>query len=62
MTDPQPASPVEAEQAALDRKLKALEGVLTPTQMSGYREEQELQVKYLKGIFSRMEPRDPERP
>lgn len=53
-TSPQPASPAEAEQSALDRKLKALESILTPAQMQSYREEQQAQVNYMKSIVSRM--------
>jgi hypothetical protein len=56
--DSAPANPVEVEQAAIYRKLHALESVLTPTQLAGYREQQELQLRYFKRIASEAEPSD----
>jgi hypothetical protein len=53
---PEPANPAEVMQIVMDRKLQALAGVLTPTHLAGYRQQEELQLKFLKGIVSRMEP------
>lgn len=58
--DPEPANPAEAERRFLDRRLQALESVLTPTQLASYREHQELQLTFLARIASQMEPRDPQ--
>jgi hypothetical protein len=53
--DPEPANPAEAEQTAMDRKLQALESVLTPTQLTSYRQQQELHLRYMRQIVSQME-------
>ena len=58
-SDPQPANPAEAMQGVMHRKLQSLEGVLTPTQLAGYRQQQELQLTFLKRIVSQTEPRLP---
>lgn len=58
--DPEPANPAEAERRFMDRRLQALESVLTPTQLAGYREHQELQLRFLATIASQMEPHDPQ--
>lgn len=50
------ANPLEAEQVAIDRKLEALADILSPTQLSNYRQQQELQLKFLKRIVSQAEP------
>jgi len=39
----------------MDRKLQALESVLTPTQLASYRQQQELQLRYMRQIVSQME-------
>jgi len=44
--------PAEALQARLDSKMKALEGVLTPAQLDGYRQQQEMQIKFVKSIMN----------
>jgi hypothetical protein len=51
-----PTNPVEAMQAISDRKLEALKGVLTLAQLDGYRQQQERQIKFLKGIVRNIEP------
>jgi hypothetical protein len=43
-------------QAINDRKLQALEGVLTLAQLDGYRRQQERQIKFLKGLVQKIEP------
>ena len=53
---PEPANPAEAMQGVMDRKVQALERVLTPTQLASYRRQQELQLKFMKQIVSQMEP------
>ncbi|HOW65998.1 MAG TPA: hypothetical protein P5186_17670 [Candidatus Paceibacterota bacterium] len=58
--DPEPANPAEAERRFIDRRLQALESVLTPTQLASYREHQELQLRFLERIASQMEPRNPQ--
>jgi hypothetical protein len=58
-SDPQPANPAEAMQGVMNRKLQSLEGVLTPTQLAGYRQQQELQLTFLKRIVSQTEPQLP---
>ena len=55
-TEPEPKDPTEAQERVLNRKLEALEGVLTPTQLAGYRQQQELQLAFLKRLVSRVEP------
>jgi predicted HicB family RNase H-like nuclease len=53
----QPAFPSETEamQAALDQKLKALEPLLTETQLENYRQQQGLQIKMVKDIINKMQ-------
>jgi len=53
---PEPANPAEAMRIVMDRKLQALAGVLTPKQLAGYRQQEELHFKLVQGIVSRMEP------
>ena len=42
-------------QWAMDQKAKALEPVLTPTQLDKYRQQQAIQAKLVKDIMSKME-------
>lgn len=51
--DPPPTNsdPVAAMQGQLDKKLKALEGVLSPTQLDSYRQLQQAQMKMLQGFL-----------
>jgi len=49
------AAEAEAMQWILDQKAKALESVLTPTQLDKYRQQQALQAKLVKDIMSKME-------
>lgn len=53
--DPEPADPVEAMQRVMQRKLEALEGVLTADQLAGYQKQQELQLGFLKGMLARVQ-------
>ena len=55
-TEPEPQNPTQAQERVLNRKLEALERVLTPTQLAGYRRQQELQLAFLKRLVSRVEP------
>ena len=45
------ADPLAAVQTQLDQKLKALESVLTPTQLESYRQFQQAQVKMIQGFL-----------
>ncbi|HYG34640.1 MAG TPA: hypothetical protein VEC99_07650, partial [Clostridia bacterium] len=45
----------EAMQRGLDQKTKALEPILTPTQMEAYRHQQAMQTKLVNDILSKME-------
>jgi hypothetical protein len=47
--------PIEPEQRAINGKLQALQGVLTPTQLASYREQQELQLNFYRRIADQME-------
>jgi hypothetical protein len=49
------ANPAEAMQRVMQRKLEALEGVLTHEQLASYRQQQELHLEFLKGMMSRMQ-------
>lgn len=51
----QPVNPAEAMQIVMQRKLEALQEVLTPDQLAGYRQQQELQLRFLKGMMSRIQ-------
>ena len=42
-------------QWAMDQKAKALEPILTATQLDNYRQQQALQVKLMKDIMSKMQ-------
>jgi RNA polymerase sigma factor (sigma-70 family) len=48
---PKSAEPAAALAWQLERKFKALEGVLTPEQLAGYREMQEKQMKLVEGLL-----------
>lgn len=50
---PGSAEPTAVLAWQLERKLKALEGVLTPEQLAGYREMQEKQMKLVEGMLPR---------
>jgi RNA polymerase sigma factor (sigma-70 family) len=54
-TKPASTSKAEAMQWALDQKAKALEPILTPTQLEGYRQQQAIQAKLIKDVLSKME-------
>jgi hypothetical protein len=49
------ANPAEAIQAVMQRKLEALEGVLTNEQLASYQQQQELHLELLKGMMGRMQ-------
>jgi hypothetical protein len=49
------AAELESMQWASDQKAKALESVLTPTQLENYRKQQASQAKLVKAIMSKME-------
>jgi hypothetical protein len=49
------ANPAEAIQAVMQRKLEALEGVLTNEQLASYQRQQELHLELLKGMMGRMQ-------
>jgi hypothetical protein len=49
------ADPAEAMQMSIDRKLRALEGALTPAQLEKYRQQQELQLGFLRKIMKQMD-------
>jgi hypothetical protein len=51
-----PVNPAEMVQAINDRKRQALEGVLTLAQLDVYRQQQERQIKFLKGLVQKSEP------
>lgn len=57
-----PNSPGEAIDAMLERKFRALEGVLTPAQMEAYRKQQEMQMKFAKDLVERLKPPAPAGP
>ena len=54
-TKPAATTPVEAMQWALNEKTKALEPVLTPTQLDTYRQQQAAQSKLIKDVYNKME-------
>lgn len=54
-------NPAEAMQSALERKLAALEGVLTPSQLESYRQQEQRQLDLMKKIVAQIEP-TPDRP
>jgi RNA polymerase sigma factor (sigma-70 family) len=54
-TKPAAANQAEAMQWALDQKAKALEPVLTATQLDSYRQQQAAQAKLIKDIMSKMQ-------
>jgi hypothetical protein len=56
------SNPFEFMQQMLEHRLQALAGVLTPAQMAAYRQTQELQLDFAKGLFSRMESNRGTRP
>lgn len=49
------ASPVDQMQWAFDQKAKALESVLTPNQIQSYRQQQDLQLNFIKDMLSKGE-------
>jgi len=49
------AKPADQIQWALDQKAKALASVLTPAQLEGYRQQQGVQLKFLKDILEKMD-------
>jgi RNA polymerase sigma factor (sigma-70 family) len=49
------AGAAEAMQQTMDQKARALEPILTPTQLAKYRQQQASQLKLLKAMVSRME-------
>jgi RNA polymerase sigma factor (sigma-70 family) len=60
VSNPTSANQADAMQWALDQKAKALESVLTPTQLESYRRQQAIQAKLVKDILSKMQgPSDP---
>jgi hypothetical protein len=50
------ANPAQAMQAMQERRLRALEGILTPDQMEGYRQQQDRQIQFMKKIVAQAEP------
>jgi hypothetical protein len=52
---PTTTNQAEAMQWALDQKTKALEPVLTPTQMESYRQQQAIQAKLIKDLMGKMQ-------
>lgn len=56
-TEPEPLNPAEAEEQAINRKLEALAGVLTPAQLADYRQQQERQLAFLQRLISRADPK-----
>lgn len=51
---PASTDPADLMQAGFDQKDKALEAVLTPTQLENYRQQQALQLKAGKEIWGKM--------
>ncbi len=49
-------NPAEAMQSALERKLAALDGVLTPSQLESYRQQEQRQLDLMKKIVAQIEP------
>jgi hypothetical protein len=49
------AAQAEAQQWTLNQKTKALESVLTPTQLENYRQQQALQAKLVKEMLDKMQ-------
>jgi hypothetical protein len=54
-TRPTTDDEVEVAVWRLDQQTKALEPVLTPTQLEGYRQRQAAQAKVIKDIYSKMQ-------
>ncbi len=50
------ANPAEAMQAMQERKLQALQGILTSTQLEGYRQQQERQLQFMHKITAQIDP------
>jgi hypothetical protein len=53
--DENAANPAEAMQLSIDRKLRALEGALTPAQLEKYRQQQELQLGFLRKVMKQLD-------
>ena len=50
-----PANPAEEMEIVMERKLVALATVLTAEQLAGYRQQQELQLRFLQGVMGGMQ-------
>lgn len=55
---PEPGNPAEAEERAMNRKLQALQAVLTPAQLASYRQHEEMHLAYLKRLAGQLGERD----